>query len=215
MKSVLSTKVLSLSQKALLSDFKINLVEYDAISIEFIEFEITDEYKNYIFTSKNAVRAFLNKKKNTEINCFCVGEKTKALLDKNGYKVVKMTENAVDLADYITNNHTSTSFLFLAGNKRRNDLPSILTEKGISFKEIICYETLLIPKKFEQHFDAILFFSPSGMKSFVLENTIQDSELFCIGKTTAEEAKVYTANINIAKKPIIDEVINTLITFLK
>ncbi len=215
MKSVLSTKVLSLSQKALLSDFKINLVEYDAIAIKFIDFEIIGEYENYIFTSKNAVKAFLDKGKKGKINCFCVGEKTKALLDENDYKVVKMAENAADLADFIAKYHSNTSFLFLAGNKRRNDLPSILTEKGISFKEIICYETLLIPKKFEQHFDAILFFSPSGIKSYVMENTIGDSKLFCIGRTTASEAKNYTVDINIAKKPIIDEVINTLTTFLK
>jgi uroporphyrinogen-III synthase len=58
--------------------------------------------------------------------------------------------------------------------------------------------------------DGILFFSPSGIKSYVLKNAITTETLFCIGNTTATEAKKHSTNIIIAKNQTIESVIESV-----
>ena len=58
MKSILSTKKLSTSQKQLFLNSGLSLVEYDAINTETTNFKLPSEnIKNAIFTSKNSVNA--------------------------------------------------------------------------------------------------------------------------------------------------------------
>ena len=58
MKSVLSTKKLSPSQRELLVNAGISLVEYNAIKIEFVPFKVPSNIENAIFTSQNGVNTF-------------------------------------------------------------------------------------------------------------------------------------------------------------
>ncbi|MEL6483779.1 MAG: uroporphyrinogen-III synthase, partial [Bacteroidota bacterium] len=60
MKTVLSTKVLSPSQKELLLNAKVGFVEYNAIDIHFTDVAIPLKEHHFIFTSKNAVMVFVN-----------------------------------------------------------------------------------------------------------------------------------------------------------
>ncbi len=210
MKTVLSTKILTPSQKELFLNSGLGLVEFDALKIDFLNVEIPLDYNNYIFTSKNALIAFLNQLKESDVskfNTFCVGEKTKSLLEENGLKVVEMAENASELGKNIVKNHKNEKFLFLCGNKRRDELPDVLTKNNIQFKELEIYRTELNSKAFQRNFDGILFFSPSGIRSYLLENTMGNSTLFCIGDTTANEAKKHSKNIIIANKPTVENVL--------
>nr|MBX2828949.1 uroporphyrinogen-III synthase [Flavobacteriaceae bacterium] len=61
--------------------------------------------------------------------------------------------------------------------------------------------------KFDQKWDGILFFSPSGIKSFLSENTMGNAIAICIGETTASEAKKYTRNVIVANATRIESVI--------
>lgn len=210
MKTVLSTKILKPSQKELFLNSGLSLVEYDAIKIEFLDTKIPFEYQNYIFTSKNAVKVFLrqiNESQKKKIQTFCVGEKTKALLEDNGLNVVETAEYATALAAIIVKNYKEETFLFLCGNKRRDVLPVAMTENNIQFKELNVYKTILSPKAFHRDFDGILFFSPSGIQSYLSENTIGNSILFCIGETTAAEAQKHSKNIIVANKPTVENVL--------
>lgn len=210
MKTVLSTKILKPSQKELFLNSGLSLVEYDAIKIEFLDTKIPFEYQNYIFTSKNAVKVFLrqiNESQKKKIQTFCVGEKTKALLEDNGLNVVETAEYATALAAIIVKNYKEETFLFLCGNKRRDVLPVTMTENNIQFKELNVYRTILCPKAFHRDFDGILFFSPSGIQSYLSENTIGNSILFCIGETTAAEAQKHSKNIIVANKPTVENVL--------
>ncbi|WP_036381242.1 uroporphyrinogen-III synthase [Muricauda sp. MAR_2010_75] len=218
MKTVLSTKILTPSQKELFLNSGLGLVEYDALKIDFLNVEIPLNYSNYIFTSKNAVKAFLNQVKPSNLskfNVFCVGEKTKILLKENGLNVVKMAENALELGKNILKNHKNEHFLFLCGNKRRDELPALLTQNDIEFKEVEVYRTELNPKAFQRDFDGILFFSPSGIRSYLLENTLGNSTLFCIGKTTATEAQKHSKHIVTANKPTVENVLVQAINYFK
>nr|WP_299071226.1 uroporphyrinogen-III synthase [uncultured Allomuricauda sp.] len=218
MKTVLSTKILSPSQKELFLNSGLGLVEHNALKIEFLDIIIPLHYQNYIFTSKNAVKAFLNHSKKTDhsnCNAFCVGEKTKAILEENGLKVVKKTENASDLGNYIVKNFKNEDFLFLSGNIRRQELPEILSKNNIRYAEVEVYKTHLEIRKFNRSFDGILFFSPSGIKSFVKENPLSKKLAFCIGNTTATEAKKHTNQIIIANKPTVENVLVQAIKYFK
>ena len=213
MKNILSTKLLTPDQKTILNDAGILFQEYEAIKIDFQEFQLAGDFDYYIFTSQNAVRAFINhnsnfhKKKELGIECFCVGVKTKLLLEENGYKVIKMTHNAAELGHFIAKNHKNGSFLFLCGNRRNDDLPDILTKDKIHFEEIVVYKTELTPLHFSESYDGILFFSPSGVKSFILANEVGNSTVFCIGNTTAEEAFLYTDSIIVADIPVVEDLL--------
>ncbi|MCM8569573.1 uroporphyrinogen-III synthase [Gramella jeungdoensis] len=214
MPTVLSTKKLAANQKELLLNSGISLVEYDAIKITYIDFAIEEkQIKNAIFTSKNAVKAIEGKDLKIG-NCFCVGDKTAALLEQNGYSVIEKTQNSAELGKALVEYHHEKHFHFFCGNKRRDELPEILKEHKVNFSEIQVYETALNPKKFESDFDGIMFFSPSGVKSFVQENKIKNTA-FCIGSTTAEEAAKYTDNILVASKPGIENVIAKVVAYFK
>jgi len=210
MKTVLSTKILTPSQKELFLNSGLGLVEYDALQIEWLDVEIPMAFQNYIFTSKNAVKAFLRHSKDhhpSNFKAYCVGEKTATFLKEANIEVVEIAENAYSLAEMIVENHPEKTFVFLSGNQRRDELPKALKKYNVQYKEVEVYRTQLVPKTFNRDFDGILFFSPSGIKSYLLENNIASSTLFCIGETTATEAKKHSENIQIANRPTVENVL--------
>ncbi len=207
--TLLSTKTLSLPQKELLLNSGLGFVDYDAIKIELLEdfdFRQTEDISNVIFTSKNAVKAVL-KSEISISNCFCVGNSTKTLLEENGQKVLEIAQNASELAQIIVKKYKNTSFSFFCGNLRRYELPEILKTHNVALKEYIVYKTHQNIKKFGRFFEGVLFFSPSGVQSYMTENSLEKSMAFCIGTTTASELEKYTNNIIIANKPTVENVI--------
>lgn len=209
--TVLSTKKLSLSQKNLFLNAGLSLVEYDAIKIEFLDFEFPKkEIKNAIITSKNTAKAIIERQLKIQ-NCFCVGEKTAGFLKNHNFNILEVSDYGSDLADIITKKYRNEEFTFFCGNLRREELPSALKKEGVEFQEVEVYKTSLNRQKFPQEFDGIMFYSPSGVKSFTSENKIMESTVFCIGRTTAKEAKKHTKNIIIANKPSIENLIVTVV----
>ena len=67
-----------------------------------------------------------------------------------------------------------------------------MREAGIALTEIVLYKNIEQPKKIDNGFQAILFFSPSAIKSFFKKNVLQKTTAcFCIGYTTANALKEY------------------------
>ncbi|MAY89414.1 MAG: uroporphyrinogen-III synthase [Pseudooceanicola sp.] len=223
MATLLSTKKLKPNQKELILNAGLSFVEYDSIKTKNISFEIPHKLKNAIFTSQNAVNAYLKQAEKLPfpsgeglgVRTFCVGEKTKELLEKNGLKVVEIGENASKVAQKIAKSYKSESFYFFTGNKRRDELPQILADSNIELTEIEVYKTSLNTKEFYQNFDGILFFSPSGVQSFAAHNKFGESLAICIGNTTATEARKHTQNIEIANSTSVESVIARAVKVLK
>ncbi len=209
MKSILSTKKLNASQRELLLNSGLSFVEYDAIAIEFLDFEAPSKIENAIFTSRNSVYSFFKNedRSNSILNSFCVGEKTETILLKNGQNVVKTAQNASELALFIIKNHKNDAFLYFSGTRRRDELPKTLKKANMDVFEVKTYKTELKSMKFDQKWDGILFFSPSGIESFVLENNLANSAVFCIGETTAAAAKKYTNNVIVSNSTTVESVI--------
>ncbi len=216
---LLSTKILSPKQKELFHSSGINLVEYNAIDIEFKDFNPEGDYDHYIFTSQNAVRSFFKAverlsppKRREDIwvkSCFCVGEKTSDLLNEKGFKIIKMMQNSADLGHFIAKSYQNDSFLFVCGNRRRKELPDILGKYSIRYEEIIAYHTSFNSQEISGVFNGVLFYSPSGVQSFVSMNELKNITAFCIGKTTADEAVLYTDKIKVAENQTIEGVLQS------
>ena len=94
-------------------------------------------------------------------------------------------------------------------------MPEAFQKANISFEEIEVYETILAPKKINSEVNAVLFFSPSGVESYLKVNEIGDKKCFCIGTTTAEALKEITENIIMAKQQTVENVIIQAINYYK
>lgn len=211
---IVSTKILSPLHKQELMKYGVEVIEADFIKTENKPFELKDLNESLIFTSQNAVLSVLSHPKSEELkkkNVYCVGLKTKTLLTDNGFNVIAYTGYAADLAEIITLIYSNESYTFFSGNLRRDTLPEALKGNGIKFNEIQVYETTLQPQKIKANPEAILFFSPSGVKSYLKDNKIQKQICFCIGDTTAEALSKITKNIIIADQPTIEDVIEDVI----
>lgn len=219
---LLSTKKLLVNQKQFLLNANFSVVEADFIAIHPKEVTIDKVHENLIFTSQNAVLSVLKAVKHPETlnilkskNVFCVGIKTKQLLEENGFNVIAYTGYAADLAEIITLIYNKEKFTFFSGNLRRDTLPEALSEAKVVWNEIQVYETILTPQKISGTFDGILFFSPSGIESYLKNNKITKETCFCIGTTTAEALENITKNVIIANQPTMENVIIQCINFYK
>ena len=211
--SILSTKTLSNEQRQAFLDADFDLLEQDFIEIKNNIFELNQINNNLIFSSQNAVLSLMEQN-GWEIlktkSVFCVGIKTKDLLELNGFKVDVYMDYASELAEIITLIYNKESYTFLSGNLRMETLPNALKTAGITFNEIEVYQTTLAPFKISQQekFEGILFFSPSGVESYLTNNKIKNEICFCIGTTTAKALELKKIkNIIISETPTIEDVI--------
>ena len=212
--NILSTKTLLSHQKQTLLDAGFSVAEANFIKTENSDFDLKEINDNLIFTSQNAAQSVLLHPKSNELKSktvFCVGIKTKALLEENGFNVEVYVDYASDLAEIITLIYSNESFTFFSGNLRKETLPKALKAAKVNFNEIQVYETTLTPQKIKTPVDGILFFSPSGVESYLKDNKIKNEICFCIGETTAETLDKTTRNIIVADQPSVENVIEDVI----
>ena len=215
---IVSAKKLLPNQKQYLLNADFSVVDADFIGIKFLDFKLDNNNEFLIFTSQNAVESLLKSTHKAAIihkRCFCVGEKTKAMLEDNGFVVLVCAEYAAELASIICNKYQKQSFTFFSGNLRKDILPDAMQLAQIQFEEIPVYETVFTPQSLSPESDGILFFSPSAVDSYLRMNEIKDQWCFCIGKTTAEALKKITNNIIIANQPSVENVIIQCINYYK
>lgn len=214
---IVSTKKLNFPQRERLLSAQLAVQEYNAIRVETISFNVPTTPAHWVFSSQNAVQAVLEKKdiRWADKTLFCVGEKTKNLLEKNGKKVAKMTQNMQELVDFIEKKLKKNHFLHFCGNIRLPLFSAKLTALGIPFSETVVYHTFMQRKKIFPPPDGILFFSPSGVQSYVSQNNIGSSVCFCIGHTTASQLTIPSAQVLIASFPAIEQVIQKTVKYYR
>lgn len=178
---VLSTKLLLPQQCLKFKTNKIFLTHYPSIAIVPNQnAKLPANIEHAIITSQNSFKAIKDK---TNIKkAYVVGEKTAALLKEAGVSVICWKHYAVDLLEEIKAKHQDVHFYFPCSSIRRDTLPEGLKRNNIKFTEVTAYHTSLNPRSFETDFDAILFFSPSGVNSYLQRNQLKSDVLaFCIG----------------------------------
>lgn len=212
---ILSTKALPPKLKRHLFAADIGLVEYDAVKIVPAEVSFTkSSFENVIFTSQNAVSLAFEKHKLKFQQVFCVGEKTANLLQDYGVKPNSVSKNAHDLAQLILNDYPHLCFDFFCSAQRRSELPDLLNTHGIQLKEHHLYKSIPDVRIFKNDFDAVLCYSPMGVKAYYAHHDKQPLAI-CIGETTAAVAKEYTPEVLVANTTSLESVVYKSVMALK
>ena len=211
---ILSTKILSENLKEIFDDNKFDLFEHDFIKIGSINFELPNHDGSWIFTSQNAVNAVFSNSKSMDLifnKIYCVGENTKSVLSKKGQKVVKNLKNSTKLANFISKHAKNEKFIFCRSDIKNDNFTDFFKKEKIDLKEIVVYNNQPNSIVLKDKFEAIMFYSPSGIKSFLKNNQLGSSHCICIGETTASYAKNYSSNVLSCKTPSIKHVIDKTI----
>ena len=194
-----------------------DVIDYDALHIEIHPFSIPKKPNYWVFSSQNAVHSFLanptsSARQNTIL---CVGEKTKSLLEENGQKVIKTAQNMLELVDFIQKTIKNEHFLHICGNRKLADFAAGMQKAGISFAEVTAYHTHLVSRVQTPEPQGLLFYSPSGVESYLQKNSIGASWCFCIGETTANSVRPLTKHLTVSPKPDADLLVAATATHFK
>jgi uroporphyrinogen-III synthase len=229
---VLSTKKLKTSLVKEAEENNIEIIEQEAIKVNPILskekwqqiFQVIESEKEFVvFTSSNAVLAlkkYLNDYTNPiDLNwkIFSLSGKTKeALKDASFGVVIETADNSKSLAEKIIKRKVS-EIVFFCGNKRRDELPTILNDAEIKVQEIIVYESAETPFVAETEVDVVLFFSPSAVQSFFSFNQLnKDVVCFAVGNTTADSIQNFTNNkVFICEPPSQEMMLASVKTYFK
>ena len=173
------------------------------IDTEFVPFEIGDiGDRAVVFTSVKAVEAagkFLGR-----VRIYCISGATAAAVAEifGEEAIVGKADTAADLAKLVRQGDKG-KIVFFCGDRRRDELPSILREAGLEVMEKVVYRTQLTPHRVERSYDGIAFFSPSGVESFFTANMPAVTvPLFAIGGTTAAAIRMRCQNtVVVSERP--------------
>ncbi|QLG45177.1 hydroxymethylbilane synthase [Costertonia aggregata] len=208
---VFSTKKLTNVQVQLF-DQKIKVKSEDFVKINpsrISPIAVKNPIKNVIITSKNTVDALLTNFSPVELqfqNIYCVGRKTKRLVERKIGKVAHSENSAKKLAEYLVEFMEGLEVTYFCSNLRMDDLPDILTENNITVHEVEAYKTKFSSVKVNDSVKVVLFFSPSTVESYLLENHAGVTA-YCIGETTATEARKHFKTVHVAKIPTAESLI--------
>ena len=211
--NIYSTKSFTEAQKLLFHE-KVVSESSDFIKISLNRIAprlLKDEIENVVITSKNAVEALLTNFSAIELqfkNIYCVGRRTKRMVEKRIGEVTHSENNAKKLAEYLIEFMDGSEVTYFCSDLRLDELPTILKENNIEVKEIEAYQTKFDSLEIADSVEGVMFYSPSTVKSFKQENTVEDNMIaFCIGETTAKEAEHYFKEVRVAKVPTVESVI--------
>ena len=218
---IYATKALSKKQIDLLSEnIKLSYGDFIRVKSNRLKPEIAKKArKHVVFTSQNGVQSILENFPVTDLqfeNIYCVGRRTKKLIESKIGPVKHFEQSALKLAQYLLKEVSDDSEItFFCGDNRRDDLPDLLTQNNKNFTEIEVYATQQSPIELTDDFAAILFFSPSAIKSYLSVKNTTDVRAICIGETTAKEAKLHFKEVKTAKMPTVENVIQLVNSILK
>jgi hydroxymethylbilane synthase len=209
--NVYSTKSFTEDQRLLFHE-KVAVESADFIKISLNRIHprfFKNEIQNVIITSKNAVESLITNYSAIELqfkNIYCVGRRTKRLVETKIGKVTHFENNAKKLAEYLVDHIEGTEVTYFCSNLRLDDLPAILEENNIKVTEVEAYQTKYDGVEVNATIEGAMFYSPSTVESFVQKNKAEIIA-FCIGETTAKEAEKHFKDVRTAKVPTVESVI--------
>lgn len=203
--TIFSTKKITPEQQQLFTNtIKVDSDDFVKISPSRIpEALLKKPIQNVVITSKNAVESLLTIVTSNELrfkNIYCVGRKTKRLIEQRIGKVTHAENSAKKLADYLVEFIEGAEVTYFCSNIRLDELPNVLKENNITVNEIEAYKTKHDTVALDASVEGILFYSPSTIESYLLKNK-PDKVAYCIGETTATAARKYFSDVRVASMP--------------
>ena len=214
---IYSTKKLSEKQKELVLA-GVGVEDSDFIKIRPIRVakkELPETIGDIVISSKNGLENLLMSFDADALDfdqIHCVGRRTKKMIEQKLGKVTTVAPSASALVEKL-NGEKGKIFTYFCGEQRLDTIPNALS-KDNTVQEVKVYKTMPSPVKIDDSFKAVLFFSPSGVQSFISENEIRPIAI-CIGDTTAKEAEAYFDTVKVSKMPNVESMISTANEFLK
>jgi len=159
-------------------------------------------YTAIILTSRNSVDHFfriaedLRFKVPDSMKYFCQSEAVAFYLQK--YVVYRKRKIYVGKRTFtelspLIKKYKNESFLLPSSDKLKNEVPNVLNDLGVSWKQATFYKTVVsdLSDLRDVYYDILVFFSPSGIKS-LLENfpnfEQNDTRIAVFGNTTVKAA---------------------------
>ena len=96
---------------------------------------------------------------------------------------------------------------YFYGDSNEDELSTILSDNNIKVNKVEVYQIKYDAEKVEDSVEGVMFYSPLTIKSYLKEND-SDKIAFCIGETTATEAKKKFKDVRVAKLPTVESIID-------
>lgn len=232
-KKILLTRPAGRSEKlaSMLRDKGAEVISMPTIKTQIIKDALKNKnisnYEWLGFTSVTGVEAFF-----TLLNENCrdvreignakiaaIGKATAEALKSHGLKVdfvpeIYDGENLAEGLAKLIQENTSCLLMFRALNGTP-DIKNTFKKNKINYEEICLYKIDYVKFNYIPEFiDIIIFTSASTVRGFAENiNGMRDTQVICIGKQTAEEAKKFGfINIKIAKQATVEEIFNAVLT---
>lgn len=178
------------------------LIEIDLLKPNTSFFQsISGIKKQWVCTSQWAVQWFVQHShkigfKDHEI-VYCLSKKQAGLLAKAGISAIVSKENNVEcLSKLLRESKNEGISIYLKGDRSaRLHVAQV--------QETLVYRNRLLKPSLKKEFDAYVFFSPSGIASFIEGGNVisEKAEIFVIGQTTGKRAeKKFRNTVRISDK---------------
>lgn len=209
---VFSTRKLSELQRQKFKNVVVESTDFLKISFNRIAKPILKSpIENVVITSQNAVEAITSSVPKEELqfkNIYCVGRRTKRLIERKIGKVKHSENYAKSLAAYLVEYIDGTEVTHFCSNIRLDELSETLEKNNIQVNEVEAYKTILDSEKLDPNIEGVMFYSPSTVESYMINNTAKGKVAYCIGDTTATEAEKYFKDVRTAKIPTVESVVD-------
>lgn len=150
--------------------------------------------KNVVLTSQTGVDSFIQiisqlKLDKYAYDIFSIDQVTLKSATEAGLRIKASAPNATALASRILSDKDIQTVTHICSNRRRDELTEKLKSAAVKVYDVVAYRTDLTPVKITSDYDAVMFFSPSAIDSFLSLNPFRNVHCFCIGKTTDAYAR--------------------------
>lgn len=176
-------------------------------------------HNHIVLTSITGVKSFLQIAAQLNLNLadymiYCISRGTKEYAAATGLNIKETALNASALADEILKDMDVKAVTHVSSNLRRDELSDKLTKSGVAVQDVTAYQTGFTPVVIATTYDAIVFFSPSAIDSFLSINKFHNVPCFCIGNTTRDYAKQNGyQQVYVAEAPSENFLLQTIINF--
>ncbi len=181
------------------------------------------QFDAVVFTSANAVKFFFAHpgahSAIADESIFSLSGRTADELLKHDIQPAITGINADTIARLIIETVITKSVMHVCGNLTLDILEQKLVKAGIAYSPLVVYETLLQPDiVIAETFDAVMFFSPSAIESYLTNNKLSANTVCCcIGATTAAAlmARFADAKIIFPRKQSPESMLDALAHYFK
>lgn len=213
---VLVTKKLTLPQLSYLGGMEVHCKPLINIAFNLPKIKLESSLVSHaVFTSQQGVVGALEVQKISPAifqKVYCVGDKTAKLLGQKGLEVAFVASNINDLHHHCSGILIDELHCFVGNRSLIVPYLNLWSAQGVAVHLHQVYRTELTPQFFNTDFDVVLFFSPSGVESYLKAGNKTLATAVCIGESTAKTAHTAFKKVWVAKQATVASVLEKVLS---